>query len=413
MPKEMFKKIEGYEPYAIELQRGLVAIPAINPASSGTGELDKVVWLENEIRKLKSDQIQRVDAPDKTAKGGVRPNLIARYKGSQSDRTLWIMSHTDVVPPGELSQRKTDPFKLHIEGRKLYGRGVEDNHQGLVSSILALRAIMESGWRPPFDIALLFAADEETGSEFGADYLAIHHSNLFGKNDMFIVPDGGAADATMVEVAEKSILWLKIRTIGKQCHASMPEKGINSFRAASELVVKLRSLYREFPKKDKLFDPPISTFEPTKKEPNLPNINTIPGEDVFYLDSRVLPCYTLAQVHAEIQRLAREVEKRCKVSISFESVQEGEAAPPTSADCPLVKAIIKSIKEVHGVKAIPRGIGGGTVAAIFRRLKLPAVVYSKLDEIAHQPNEYCHIDNMIGDAKVFVLTARNLADKAQ
>jgi succinyl-diaminopimelate desuccinylase len=45
------------------------------------------------------------------------------------------------------------------------------------------------------------------------------------------------------------------------------------------------------------------------------------------------------------------------------------------------------------------------VAAVFRRLELPAVVSAKLDETAHQPNEYCILDNLIDDAKVCALTA--------
>ena len=47
------------------------------------------------------------------------------------------------------------------------------------------------------------------------------------------------------------------------------------------------------------------------------------------------------------------------------------------------------------------GIGGGTVAALFRHAGIPAACWAKLDETAHQPNEYCIIDNMVGDAKVF------------
>jgi succinyl-diaminopimelate desuccinylase len=50
------------------------------------------------------------------------------------------------------------------------------------------------------------------------------------------------------------------------------------------------------------------------------------------------------------------------------------------------------------------GIGGGTVAAVFRRAGYPAVVYARLDDSAHQPDEYCVLDNLIGDAKVFALT---------
>ncbi|OGR60526.1 MAG: diaminopimelate aminotransferase [Elusimicrobia bacterium GWA2_69_24] len=408
MKDQILKRIEAGTDFVLELQKGLTAIPAISPDSGGTGEHDKAVWLEAQLRKLPFDDIKRIDAPDARAKNGVRPSLVARYKGKGSGKTLWIMSHLDIVPPGEMSQWKSDPYVLRVESGKVFGRGVEDNQQAIVSSLLMVKAMMDSGYRPDVDIALLFVADEENGSDYGADYLVEHHPGLFGPRDAFLVPDGGNPDGTMVEVAEKSILWLKIRTEGKQCHASAPERGINAFRAASDLVVRLNALHRKFPKADPLFDPPISTFEPTKKEPNVPNVNTIPGDDVFYLDSRVLPCYPLAKVKAEIRRLAALVEKAYKVTITIDPVQEAQAAPPTPPDSEFVQLVVESIKEVHNVRPKPQGIGGGTVAASLRRLGLHAVVYSKLDDTAHQPNEYCILENLRGDAKVFALTAMKL-----
>lgn len=408
MEKQIIEKIREYRSLAIDLQKGLVSIPAMCPESGGTGELDKAIWLEKQLRQWPFDEITRLDAPHAKAKGGIRPNLIARYKGTSARKTIWIMTHLDIVPPGDLSKWDSDPYQLRIDGDRIYGRGTEDNHQGLVASMLCVKAMMDCGYRPAFDIALLFAADEETGSEYGAGYLVDKHPTLFGKEDMFIVPDGGAPDASLVEIAEKSIWWLKIRTTGKQCHASMPQQGKNAFRAASDLTVKLNGLYKKFPKKNKLFDPPMSTFEPTKKEANVPNINTIPGDDVFYLDSRVLPEYALADVDQEIRRLATATEKKYGVTIELETVQKGEAAPPTQADAEVVTSIIKGIKAIWGAKPKPKGIGGGTVAAFFRKLNLPAVVYSKQDEVAHQPNEYCILSNLLGDAQVFAHTIINL-----
>jgi succinyl-diaminopimelate desuccinylase len=67
----------------------------------------------------------------------------------------------------------------------------------------------------------------------------------------------------------------------------------------------------------------------------------------------------------------------------------------------VVKALQAAVREVYRVEAAAMGIGGGTVAALFRRAGFEAACWSKIDETAHQPNEYCHIDNMIGDAKVF------------
>jgi succinyl-diaminopimelate desuccinylase len=411
MKEKILEKIDGYEAYAIELQRGLTAIPALSPLSGGEGEYDKAVYLEKELKKLKFDSIEWLNAPQKEAKNGIRPNIVARYKGKKPGRTLWLMSHMDIVPPGELKLWKSDPYKLKIEGRRLIGRGVEDNQQALVSSILTVKAMMELNFRPEFDIALLFCADEETGSGFGADYLTEHHKGIFGKEDMFFVPDSGTKDGSAIEVAEKSIMWLKVTTHGRQCHASRPDQGINAFRAASELVVKYNSLYKTFPHKDELYDPPISTFEPTKKEANVPNVNTLPGEDVFYMDCRVMPEYRLSEVKAEMRRLANAIEKKRKVKISFEPQQEAQAAPPTAPDAPIILALTKAIKEIYKVEPRVQGIGGGTVAACFRRLDLPAAVYARLDESAHQPNEYSILDNLIGDAKIFAISALLLGER--
>jgi len=408
-PDLLLRTIDNLCDLAVELQRGLVAIPAICPASGGEGELDKAVWLEAELRRLGLSDLSRVDATDPAAKGGVRPNLIARLPGRDRSRTLWLMSHLDIVPPGDLSAWHSDPYTLAVENGRLIGRGVEDNHQAIVASILVAKAFLDLGWVPPVDLALLFCADEETGSAYGARFLAREHADLFGPHDSFVVPDAGNAEGTLLEVAEKSIWWLKVRTTGKQCHAASPERGVNAFRAASELVVRLGSLRETFPQRDELFDPPVSTFEPTKKEANVPNVNTVPGDDVFYLDSRVLPAVPLAEVEAEVRRLAAEVEREHGVTIALEDVQREQAAPPTSPEADVVRLIADAVRRVHGVTAVPQGIGGGTVAAVFRGLGLPAAVYARLDESAHQPNEYCLLDNLIGDAKVFALAALGLA----
>lgn len=411
MKDQILKKIESYENYAIELQRGLTAIPALAPSSGGNGEYDKAKWLEGELKKLKFDSIEWINAPQPEAKNGIRPNVIARYKGKSSAKTIWFMAHLDVVPPGEAKLWKTDPYKMEVQGRNLVGRGVEDNQQAIASSIMVVKAMMELDYRPEYDIALLFCADEETGSGFGADYISEKRPDIFGKEDMFFVPDSGTEDGSLIEVAEKSIMWMKVITHGKQCHASRPKLGINAFKAASELITKYQKLYKKFPKKDKLYEPPISTFEPTKKENNVPNVNTLPGEDVFYMDCRVMPCYQLTEVKAEMRKMADEVEAKFGVKISFEPQQEAQAAPPTDPKAAIVMALKKGIKEIYGVKAKAYGIGGGTVAAFFRRLNLPVVVYARLNETAHMPNEYCVIDHMMGDAKVFAVTTLLLCKK--
>jgi succinyl-diaminopimelate desuccinylase len=396
----IFDRIDSFRNEMIDMQIKLCSLPAISPSSGGEGEIKKAEFLLEFLKKNGFSNIDLIKAQDLDAPSGYRPNILALYKGKSSTKTIWIMTHMDVVPPGDLKLWNGNPFKAWVQEGKIYGRGVEDNQQDMVSSLYAIKAFFSEGVKPNYDVGIALVADEETGSEKGIDYI-LQKSNPFKEQDLIIVPDAGNKDGTMIEVAEKSILWIKFKTQGIQAHGSTPEKGINSFRAASFLVAELSNLYKIFTDKDHLFDPPISTFEPTKKEPNVPNINTIPGEDIFYMDCRILPRFRLENVMQNIKKMAEKIELEFKVEISTEVVQEAPAAPPTSSDALVVKALQKAIKEIYKKDGKPTGIGGGTVAALFRRANYEAACWSKVEETAHQPNEYSVIDNMMGDAKVF------------
>ena len=409
MTKELFKKIDGYRNFIIDIQTQMTACPAITPhAEGGLGESAKAEALLKTLKAMKFDEIKVIEIKDAKSPTGVRPNIIAKYYGKNRQRTLWVMAHMDVVPPGDLSMWKTDPFKVVVKGDKIYGRGTEDNQQGLVSGLLAVKAMMDCGIRPPVNYALLLNADEEVGSDYGIAAVLKKHKNIFGKQDSFLVPDGGNAEGTMIEIAEKNMLWIKFTTQGKQTHASTPNNGNNAYVASSHLIVALRSLYKKFNKKNNLFaDINHSVFEPTKREANVPNVNTIPGQDVFYMDCRVLPCYTNKQVLAEVTKIAKSIEKKFKVKIKIEVVIS-EASKPTDKNTDLVKLTEKAVKEVYHNKPLVQGVGGGTVSSFLRNAGFPAVVFSKLDETMHSPNEYSSIKNTMGDAKVFAYIAMNL-----
>ncbi len=398
--RRIAKRLDQFRDEMIDLQIRLCALPAIAPASGGEGEGRRALFLKDWLEREGFSDINLLQAPDLDAPQGFRPNVLALWKGRSSARTIWVMTHMDVVPPGEASLWRGDPFKAWVEKGRIYGRGVEDNQQDMVASLFAVKAFRAENIQPAYDIGIALVADEETGSQKGIHYV-LEHANPFRPQDLIIVPDAGNERGTMIEVAEKSILWLRVKTLGRQAHGSTPEKGINSFKAASALIVEMGKLYKAFPLSDRLFDPPISTFEPTKKEGNVPNVNTIPGEDVFYMDCRILPAISVDAVMKRIRAMAARIEAAYGVRVEFQEVQNAPAAPATSSRAPVVTALRKAIKEVYGKAAAPAGIGGGTVAAFFRHKGFPAAVWSKIDETAHQPNEYCVIDNMVGDAKVY------------
>jgi succinyl-diaminopimelate desuccinylase len=271
----------------------------------------------------------------------------------------------------------------------------------MISSILAAKAFNETGVVPNLSYGLILVSDEETGSKYGVEHLVKSRKDLFKKSDLIIIPDAGNPKGTMLEVAEKSIVWIKFHTKGKQTHGSTPDKGANAHRASCYMVSRLETLHKKFGKKNPIFDPPMSTFEPTKKEANVPNINTIPGEDVVYFDCRVLPHYKLADVVSVVTQIARETEKRYKVKIAVSFPQKQAAAPPTPADAPVVKAITAAMKDLRKRTPKPMGIGGGTVAKFFRDRGFACAVWGTQDEVAHSPDEYSKLSATLADAKIF------------
>jgi len=403
----LFKEIEKLKDEMTETLMELIRIPAIAPESGGTGESEKAEKLLQICKTVGFDRIQRFDAEDNRVPSGKRPNIIAYLNGKSDEETLWIITHMDVVPPGEDSLwTETKPYEPTIKDGKIYGRGSEDNTQPMISSIFAIKALKNLGMKPNRNVALCFVADEENGSKYGIKYLV--KQDLFKKGDLILVPDAGASDGSFIEIAEKSSLWLRIQTIGKQAHASMPHDGTNANRAGMAFALALdKMLHEKYADEDKLFDPPASTFEPTKKEKNVDALNIIPGEDVIYFDCRILPKYNVETIITEVEDLATEFEKKTATRIQIEVVNKSIAPTPTAESAKIVKMLKEALIRLRGKNAKAGGIGGGTCAASFRRKNIPAVVWATMDELAHQPNEYAKIENMVDDAKVFAYLAIN------
>jgi len=398
--KKAIDYLDRAEAGVVELEKLLTAILALAPESGGDGEWKKAEALEAWLRARGIVDIERHDAPDARVSAGKRPNLVATVKGRKPGKRLWVMAHTDVVPEGDRSLWDTEPFEAVVKDGKIYGRGVEDNQQGLVSSVFAALALVENGIAPEHDVKLLFVADEEYGSVYGIQWL-LANRELFAPDDLIVVPDSGSADGSEIEIAEKNVCWLKLATKGKQCHASRPDDGANAFLANCELALSLNAMEREvFTATDPIFVPDRTTITPTKKDANVPNINTVPADDAFYVDMRILPRYSIDEVLAETAKRAAAVEKKYGVKVGVEVVQRNDS-PPTPADAPVVTLLKKAIEETYGVAGRAIGVGGGTVGAYLRSAGFPCVVWSRQDETMHAPNEYARIGNLIGDAKIF------------
>ncbi|MBE8539770.1 M20 family metallo-hydrolase [Geoglobus acetivorans] len=395
---DSLNSLDSKRDFVVDTLSRLIEIKALSPENGGNGEWDKAEYVEGLLDF--ADDVRRYDAEDERAKNGLRPNIVAKIKG-KSSRTLWIVTHLDVVPEGDLSLWESDPFKARVEGDRIYGRGAEDNGQAIVSTLLAGMFLAEN--EPDLSFGMVFVSDEETGSDYGIQHLI--KKGIFGKNDLFVVPDAGSPDGSLIEVAEKTILWIRFEIFGKQGHASRPDTSFNASRRAMKMLLELDEiLHRRYDYRNELFEPPFSTFEPTRREKNVDNVNTIPGLDVSYMDCRILPDYDVDEVIEFLENFLERKRNEDGYDCRMEVVQKSWS-PPTDEDAEIVLKLKKAIMDVRGIKARAIGVGGNTCASFFRRAGFETAVWNTSDETAHQPNEYARISNIIEDAKVFAYLA--------
>lgn len=401
--EDIYEHIEDMEEEMKENLIEMLKIPAVGPDNDGKGEGERAEFILNLIDDFGFDSIERYDAEDERVPSGQRPNIVATKKGKR-DKNLVIITHMDIVPEGDLDEWETDPFDPVLKDGKIYGRGAEDNGQALISSIYSVKALDEMDKKPEYNIKVMMVADEETGSKYGINHLL--DEGLFNEDDLILVPDHSEEEGKKIEIVEKSGLWVKIEVHGEQGHAAYPNLTVNANRAIARYQNLVdEELHHQFTQENNLFSPPYSSFEPTKRLRNVPNVNTIPGKEVQYFDCRILPSIDLEDVKNTFSRCAESLEDEIDIEIDIEFVKESKAPERTSEESEIVQNLKKAVEEVTSSKPGVAGIGGGTVAKSFRERGMATAVWCSNKGLAHQPNEYAVLDYIVRDCKVFARLA--------
>ncbi len=394
--EDLLDKIESSRDDIISTMCDMIRIPAIAPENGGMGEGLRADMLISCLQGY--DSIQRIDVPDSHDSSILRPNILAKKNGPEKG-TVWIVAHIDTVPEGDLDDWDSPPFEPRVECGRIYGRGTEDNGQAVISSMFASKFI-PAGSLTKKSIGIAYVADEETTSKFGIEYLL--NEGYFDEDDIIIVPDWGVPGGSLMDVSEKSLLWVEIETYGKTTHGSTPDKGLNAFKISSEILVDLvKKLEEKYSAEDSLFFPPYSTFEPTKSPATVTNVNTIPGYASFSLDMRIIEKYDTDEILTFIKSVVKEHEIRTGAKINVSEIQRHTSGPASSTSTPEFRAIKESIESViHGELNVA-GVGGATCANFFRLAGMDAYVWECGGGTLHAPNEYVEIENILVDAKAF------------
>lgn len=299
--------------------------------------------------------------------GPGRSILLARLKGDGSGgKSILLESHMDVVP-ADASRWSHDPFGAEIADGKMWGRGTIDMKGIGVSYLYAFLALHRQRVPLTRDVLLMFVPDEEVGGGLGAEWMRKNHYADLDPD--YVIDEGGFGSRDMfvsgrlvfgISVAEKRIMWLRLRAEGVAGHGSQPhEQNPNDHltRALARLLAEPPASGR-FSVVDTMkqrlggdlapnkFNNAIqrSTISITSLRSGVgdpPKVNVIPSVAEALLDCRVLPGTTAEQWIEQIKaRLADP-------SIKVEVINAGEDPVVTPVDTPLYRALESALKRHH------------------------------------------------------------------
>jgi acetylornithine deacetylase/succinyl-diaminopimelate desuccinylase-like protein len=384
-----------------------VAIDTSNPP----GDTRKAADFLAEILEREGIPVTRYEsAPGKAI-------LYGRLKATVSPpagKAILMLHHMDVVP-ADRAQWKTDPFTPTIQGDDLWGRGSMDMKGQGIAQLVAFLMLKRQKVPLSRDVILLAEPDEEVGGALGARWMiANHYAELdpeyvldeggFGSTDLF------APNKTVygISVAEKKIVWLKLRAEGVAGHGSQP----TDTNPNDRLVKALARLLGDSRSAESLALQPSGSgaranqptaagaraFQASGGEPTVidmmqakvgafaqnkftnaiqhstisltwfrsgvgdpPKINVIPSVAEAGLDCRVLPGTTRDQWIAEVGRRLGDP------AIKIELINESDDPVVTTNDAPLYRNIEAAIKRRHPEAIVtPILIPYGTDSNAFR-----------------------------------------------
>ena len=404
----------------VDLAQQLIRFPTVNPPGEGYRPCAEFIGRRLEARGFGIVYVHARGTPGDSERHP-RFNLVARRQGSAPGPCVHFNSHIDVVETG--AGWTVDPFAGVVRDGKLFGRGACDMKGGLAASIIAVEALIDAGQSLPGVLEISGTVDEESGGFGGVHYLAERGWFSRPRVDHVIIPEPLNVDR--VCIGHRGVWWAEIETKGRQAHGSMPFLGDCAVRHMNAVLERFeRDLYPRL--SARRTDMPVV---PSGARHSTLNINSIHGGHAelgdgfpaacvpdscrMIIDRRLLVEESLAGVKAEMRalldRLAHERE-----GFRYDLRDLFEVAPTlTDRDGPVATATAAAIRRVLGREpefVCSPGTYDQKHIDRIGRLKDCIAYGPGILDLAHQPDEYVRIDDLVNAARVMATTAWSLLD---
>jgi succinyl-diaminopimelate desuccinylase len=400
----------------VSFLKDLIQIPTVNPPGD---EYPAGAELIGGKLKQFGYEVQYVAAegrPEHTRRYP-RVNVIGRMTGREVRPLLHFNGHFDVVPVGQ--GWTVDPFEGLLRDGKLYGRGSADQKAGIAASIFAVEAIRRSGVNLTGTVEQSGTVDEESGGFAGVAHLAGRGLIHRDRTDFVIITE--PSNVGRICIGHRGVYWFKVIQHGRIAHGSMPYLGVSAADHLGDLIHEIVHMLKPS-LAARTTGMPVEP--PDSRHPSI-NINSIFGGQPetgtqtpcvidragAIFDRRFLLEERFEDVKGEIQRLLAELSSR---NTAFNYMLEDlMIVHPTQTDrsSKVVTTVHRSIEDVLGnppaLFASPGTYDQKHVMRIGHVMDCIAYGPGILD-LAHQPDEYVAIDDLVNSAKVMALTTMRL-----
>ncbi|MEM6312241.1 MAG: acetylornithine deacetylase/succinyl-diaminopimelate desuccinylase family protein [Pseudomonadota bacterium] len=405
----------------IALTQDLIRIPTLNPP--GQYYTDVCDYLDRRLTAsgFDTEWVRAIGAPG-DSEAYPRWNLVARKDGVTNGPCVHFNSHHDVVEVGEGWTK--DPFGGEVEDDKIFGRGSCDMKGGLAASIIAAEAFIAQHPNFAGAVEISATADEESGGYGGVAYLA--EKGYFDPNRVqhVIIPEPLNKDR--ICLGHRGGWWAEIETKGEIAHGSMPFLGDCAVRHMGAVLEKFESdLYPAMAARRT--DMPVV---PEGARSSTMNINSIhggmnetqPGDTSLpahcvpdscriVIDRRYLVEEPLEDVKGEVITLLENL-KETRPNFEYDLRELNVVIPSmTDRDAPVVQTVEAAIRETLGLEpefvASPGSYDQKHIDRI-GRLKNCIAYGPGVLELAHKPDEWVGITDMLDSAKVMGKSLQSL-----
>lgn len=421
MTDRLFQRIDEARDDLIALTQDLIKIPTLNPPGAHYADICDYLDRRLSASGFKTSLVRAEGAPGDSDQHP-RWNLIARHDGTRTGDCVHFNSHTDVVEVGHGWTR--DPFGGEVADDKIYGRGACDMKGGLASSIIAAEAFIAEHPDYAGAIEISGTADEESGGYGGVAYLAERGWFDPDRVQHVIIPEPLNKDR--ICLGHRGGWWAEIETKGEIAHGSMPFLGDCAVR-------HMGAVLRAF--EDTLFPAMAARWTempvvPEGARQSTMNINSIHGGQPeqaadytglpahcvpdscrIIIDRRFLMEEPVEEVRQEVIDILDDLKAR-RENFDYEITEINRVIPSmTDKTAPVVTTVHKAIRDVLGEPpSYVASPGSYDQKHIDRIGKLKnCIAYGPgVLELAHKPDEWIGITDMLDSAKVMARSLETL-----